>query len=800
MSRRLAAVLVCALALPACSTRLVEVRPLGDVRLQVPAQTSVVVAADGAVLAELHAEQDRDLVSLADVPPLLRAAVVAVEDARFYEHAGVDARAVARAVVANSREGRVAQGGSTITQQLAKNAVVGTEQTLQRKLEEASVALQLEAQYSKDEILERYLNTVYFGHGAYGVQAAAERYFGVSVAALDLPQAALLAGLLKAPATYDPYAHPDVARARRNHVLDLLAEQGRADDEAVRAARAAPLVLAPQAEAQRWQAPYFVDHVLDSLQHDPAFAALGADPVARADRLFTGGLRIETTLDPAWQAAAEQAVAETLPAPDDPRAAVVALDPATGGIRVLVGGRDYYSPTDPQARFNLATDGRRQPGSVFKQLVLATALAQGHTLDETFPGGAQVTIPAQASHPEWAVENYAGTDFGALTLREATAFSVNVAYARLMAEVGPDAVAETARAAGITTPLQPYLSLALGAQEVTPLDVAAVQATLASGGVYRPPSAVVRITGPDGEVLYERGEPEGTRVLDEAVAWLTTTALQGVVEYGTGVRAAIGRPLAGKTGTTTAGADAWFAGYTPHLAAAVWIGFPEGRVAMTPPRTRIRVEGGNWPAELFARFALRALAGVPADDFAPPDLAVETVRVDVTRNCLPNPYTPPELIAERAYLAGTAPTELCTEPVGPAVEVPDAVGLPLDAARRLLHNAGFAVVERPEFSVQLPPGYVVRQAAADATVTLWVSTSERGAAAVPDVLELPVDAARARLEAAGFVVEVVVACPDGGVDCTGGRARPSRVWEQTPDAGAEVPAHSAVRLSVYPDV
>ncbi|MDP8970536.1 MAG: transglycosylase domain-containing protein, partial [Actinomycetota bacterium] len=736
MSRRArwSACLGAAAVLASGCAQLVEVEPLGTARLRTPDRTSVVVAADGSTLAELHGEQDRELVSLDRVPQALRDAVVAVEDARFWRHGGVDVRAVGRAGLRNAREGRVIQGGSTITQQLAKNAVVGAEPTLRRKLEEASVALQLEARYSKAEILEQYLNTVYFGNGAYGVQAAARRYFAVDVDRLTLAQSALLAGLLAAPSRFDPYDQPQAALSRRNLVLHLMAEQGLASRDEAAAAGAAPLGVVLDVLGQRWRAPWFVDHVLDVLQHDPAFGVLGPDPTARADLLFRGGLRIETTLDPGWQEAADRAVAETLSDPADPRAAVVAIDPATGGIRALVGGRDYYDAADPYARFNLATDGRRQPGSTFKQLVLATALARGHSLDEPYPGGASVVIPPRTGHPQpWRVDNYESRDLGPLSLREATAFSVNVVYARLIDAVGPEAVAQLAQAAGIRRALPPVRSLALGTVEVSPLEMATVQATLAAGGVYRPPTAVLRVTDAGGRVLYRRPDPAGQRVLDEGVVYLTTTALTGVVERGTGQRARLHRPTAGKTGTTQDGGDAWFAGYTPDLAAAVWIGFAHGRVPMVPPRTRVRVEGGNWPAELFARFGLRALVRVPARDFPAPALALAKVRVDVTRNCLPNPYTPPDLVAERTYVAGTQPTRTCSEPTGPpTTQVPGAVGLPLDAALRLLEGAGFAVEQRREFSVQLPPGYVVRQSpepgpaqTAARPVTLWVSVADR---------------------------------------------------------------------------
>jgi penicillin-binding protein 1A len=790
---------------------MIEIAPVGRVELPPPAETSVVLDASGSVLAELHAEQDRDLVPLDRVPRSLRAAVVAIEDVRFYHHAGVDARAIARAFRENARQGRVTQGGSTITQQLAKNALDRHEQTLERKLEEASIALQLEAQFTKDEILEQYLNTVYFGHGAYGVQTAAERYFGIDVEQVDLPQAALLAALLRSPSTYDPYANPDVARGRRDLVLRVMHRHGLIDDAQAAAAIAEPLELAPLPQTREHDAPYFVAHVLEQLQHAEEFDVLGDDPVARAERLFRGGLRIETTLDPQWQEAAEIAVADTLTHPDDPRGAIVAIDPGTGAVQAMVGGRDYYDPQDPVARFNLATKARRQPGSTFKVLVLATALTLGHTLEEVYDAPAEIEIPARPpAEPEpWHVRNFEDMEFGELSLREATTYSVNSVYAQLIDVVGPAAVAATAEAAGIGRPLPALRALALGAVEVTPLEMASVQATLAAGGLYRRPSIVTRITGPGGEVLWERGEATAERVLDEAVVWLLTGALTEVVTAGTGDRANLQRPMAGKTGTSQEGADAWFGGYTPDMAAAVWIGFPEARVPMTPPRTRVRVQGGNWPAELFARFGLRALVDTPANDFPVPDVALETVRVDVTRHCLPNPYTPPDVIEERSYLAGTAPDDVCREPTGPpTIDIPHAVGLPLEAARRLLGGAGFVVTEREQHSVQYPPGIVVRQdppAGSGQTLeggyvaTLYVAVAGQLAQLeVPDVLNEPLAEAVETLEGAGFLVEVVQACPDGTEDCTGAQQRPGTVWEQSPDSGGQVPRASIVRLSAYP--
>ncbi len=679
--RTLLGLLALAVLASACGP-IVEVVPTAPADLAEPQQTSLVLDADGGVLAELHAEQDRELVTLEEVPDVLVAAVLAVEDPRFYEHGGLDGRALARALLTNTREGAIAEGGSTITQQLAKNAATGDARTLGRKLEEASVALQLEAELGKDGILERYLNTVYFGNGAYGVGAAARRYFGTDVGELDLGASALLAGLLSAPSRNDPYSEPQRAEAVRDRALEAMVQEGMIAAAQAEEVSAAPLGVGPAPVVGRRDAPYFVDFVLDEVQHDPAFGALGASPTERADRLFRSGLVIETTLDRHWQGAAEAALATTLPEPGDPAAAIVAIDPTTGEIRALVGGRDWDDASDPTARFNLATTAARQPASVLKPVVLAAALEQGWSLGDHLPAPATLELAADPpDEPDaWEIDNHWERDYGNATLREAMILSMNTPFAALIEDVGPEAVAALAADLGVATPLESRRTLALGTEEVTVLDVASVQATLAAGGVHREPSAVSRVLDADGEVLYEGAPDTGRRVLDPAVAWQLTRALEGVVTTGTGERGAIARPLAGKTGTSQDNVDASFAGYTPDLAAAVWIGFPEGRVPMEPPTTRRRVDGGTWPAELFARFAMSALEQVPAERFEPPDVELRRVEVHATADCLAAPHTPPALRVERAFPAGLEPTETCLEPEG-AVPVP-AGGAPAPADDR----------------------------------------------------------------------------------------------------------------------
>lgn len=663
-----------ALVLSGCR-QAVELAGVDDVELPVPAETSVLVAADGTVLAALHGDEDREVVPLERMPQVLRDAVVAVEDARFLDHPGVDSRAVARALAENLGQGRVVEGGSTITQQLVKNAFTGGERSVRRKAVEAAVAVSLEQRYSKDAILERYLNTVYFGHGTYGVAKAARRYFGIEVEALSLPQAALLAALVRSPNADDPHAAPQRALDRRDLVLERMAEQGLADADQVAAASAAPLGLTPLTPATR-RAPLFVDHTRALLLSEPAFAVLGADPTARQRRLSRGGLTIETTLDPRWQDAAENAITATVPLPSDPQAVLVAVSPSDGAIRAMAARREVGD----EGGLNLATRALRQPGSTFKALVLATALGEGHTLDETYPAGSSVTVPGGPGEPPWTVDNHEGHDPGVVTLGAATAHSVNTVYARLVTAVGPADVAATAQAAGVDRPLLPLPSLALGAQEVTPLEMAVVAGTLAAGGQHRAPWLVERILGPDGEVLYQSAGPTATPALDPEVAWLTTGALRRTVAEGTGRRADLRRPLAGKTGTSQDNADAWFLGYTPDLAAAVWVGFPEGRVSMAPPRTRIRVEGGNWPAELFARFGGRALADVPAHEFAAPVPEDGQAPLGAVPDVTGRPMDEAAAILERAGLLPSTPPAEAAATVGrqtPTAGSPATAGLPV---------------------------------------------------------------------------------------------------------------------------
>jgi penicillin-binding protein 1A len=584
---------------------------LPDVQLRPLAQRSQILAADGSLLAALY-DEDRMPVKLAEVPPVLVNAVVAVEDSAFYEHDGVSVRGLIRAVRRNASAGDVEQGGSTITQQLVKNNVLTADRTYDRKAKEAVLALRIERELSKDQILETYLNSVYFGQGAYGVRAAAERFFAKELAAITLPEAALLAGMISNPQTYDPVRRPDAARTRRAHVLGRMAKVGTIKPEDVPAAEAAPLpteVTRPLGQPN----DYFSEEVRRQLLEDPR---LGATPSDRTNAVLRGGITVHTTLDPTLQKMAEQAVRERVPASPF-TASLVTIDPADGAVKALVGG-----PNFEQAKFNLATQGARQPGSSFKTIALAAWLAAGHSPEDLVDATAPCQFPTPgAPEPFWNVDNYDGGSGEVLitTLREATVKSANCAYARVALTLGPKAVVDMAHRLGVSRPMPQALAVVLGAGEVSPLEMASIYATLAADGVRHTPIFIRQVVGPDGHVILEN-TPTQERVLEPQVARTVTGVLRGVVERGTGRKADIGRPVAGKTGTAQLWRDAWFAGYTPQLSTAVWMGSPVGQESMVDVGG-IHVTGGSYPAMVFAQFMGAAMGPVPATDFPAPDPA-----------------------------------------------------------------------------------------------------------------------------------------------------------------------------------
>jgi penicillin-binding protein 1A len=633
-------------------------------------ESSTLYASDGSLVYTFHAEENRKVIPLERIPTHVRQAVIAIEDERFYRHNGVDPRAILRAARTNVEAGDTEQGGSTITQQYVKQEILKDDSpTFERKLQEASTAIQLERRYSKDRILELYLNAIYFGNGAYGIEAAAHQYFGQSVTELEVHEGALLAGLIQRPGATDPFSAPEVALARRALVLQRMAANEMLSDDEVTWYSALPLALSSDIvpAAERYPAPHFVEEVKQWILDDPRF---GPTAKARRDLLFGGGLRIQTTVDLAMQAKAEAAVAAILPDPSGPDASLVAVEAATGYVRAMVGGRDFFGPSNI-AKLNLATQGPRQAGSSFKPLVLATALAQGISPLTRISAPPCITIPMGENAEPWRPCNYGGGGGGTVTIAEGTVRSYNTLYAQLIMRVGAKEAMEGATRYGIMSPLENVPAGVLGSEEVTTMDMAAAYSTFANRGIRVPPVLVTRITRADGTVLYTQ-QHEQTKVLDAGVVDTLTSILEQVIQRGTGTRAKLDRPAAGKTGTTDDNRDAWFAGYTPHLATAVWVGFPElgadgKQVPLQPPNTPIVVTGGAYPAQIWQRFMSVAHEGMAPLPFPQP-----------TTTTTSRPFVAPPK----------------AQP-GPVQPVPGVVGKPVAEAIATLRFAGFVVHEVP---------------------------------------------------------------------------------------------------------
>jgi penicillin-binding protein 1A len=704
-------------------------------------QTSFLYAADGGLITRLHAGQDRILLHYAQMPESIKQATVAVEDRRFWSHHGVDVRGVLRAAYEDAANGTVVQGGSTITQQLVKNLFLTDTRTLARKVDEAILAWQLEDQLTKQQILTKYLNTVYFGEGAYGIQAAAQTYFGVDAKDLELPESATLAGLIAVPNSFDPFRHENRARTRRDLVLQDMTDQGMISETKRAAASSGRIVLHPPSVQDRYPYPYFVDYFKQWFLSNPAF---GVDRAARNTLLFTGGLRITTTIEPKLQTYAEQAVRSVLPYPTDPSAAMTVIDPRTGFVRAMVGGKDsqYWDPHSTSGRLNLATGGStgRQAGSSFKPFALVAALEQGMTPSTVFSAPSSIDIPLDGGQV-WHVTNAEGGGFGSLTLESATVNSVNTVYAQVIQQVGPESVIAVAKKMGIrcclrtTEPkhqLQPYYSSVLGTNEVNTLEMASAYGTFAAGGRHAQPVPAMRITDAKGNVIWS-ADPQPKLVVDPRIVSVADGILQKVVLYGTGTAANIGRPQIGKTGTNQNYSDAWFGGAVPQLSAVVWVGFPQGQVSMAPPATRITVFGGTWPAQIWQAFMAQATAGMPVRSFPSPSVRYISVAVDITQTpyCLPNQFTLPTNIRTLQFIEGIEPRKTCTTPTSSLqVNVPSVIGRSQSSATSILERAGFNVEVVVVTSTQ-PVGSVIAQSPTASTSLYQTSTVTITVSAAP---------------------------------------------------------------------
>jgi len=562
-----------------------------------PGRSSYLYSADGVRFATLGAPVTHTPVPLDRIDVKLQRATIAVEDRRFYHEGGTDWIAVLRAGVADVTSASFAQGGSTLTQQLVRNLYLGDERTLGRKLQEGCLADHLAHRWSKKRILDTYLNTVFYGQQAYGVQAAAETYFSTSARHLTLPQAALLAGLPQAPTAYDPLGNPADAKARRTQVLQAMRSDGYIDDASYRRAVAAPLELKPGTIAKKQQPEsFFVNYVYEQL-----VGRYGAATVRQ------GGLSVHTTLNWRAQRNAERAIRTTLNRSTDPASALVAIDPSTGGIKAMAS----IVPGKPSYQFNLAVQGKRQAGSSFKLFVLTTAILRGINPFSTTYLSAPFRGPA--NNP-YLIQTDTKTYSGRTKIDQATAQSDNTVFVRLTLDLGDAAVAKTAHRMGVSSPLRPVDTIGLGVNPVSPLEMASAYATVAAHGVYRKPYSITSVTFPD-ERSDGSWQPHGGRqVIPAGVADEVTRVLQEVIAHGTGTAANPGRPAAGKTGTTSSLADAWFDGYTPDLATAVWVGYPQSRVPMTNVHG-IRVFGGTFPAQIWRTFITATLKGTPPRGF-----------------------------------------------------------------------------------------------------------------------------------------------------------------------------------------
>ncbi|HEX4677778.1 MAG TPA: PBP1A family penicillin-binding protein [Gaiellaceae bacterium] len=751
------------------------------------------------MLSILRGSQARIIVKSDQISPWLKHAIVAVEDKRFYEHRGIDLRGMGRALWTDITSHGTVQGGSTITQQFVKNAYLTNQKTIGRKLFEAALAWQLEQRWSKDRILTAYLNTVYFGNGAYGVEQASRIYFHHSAAQMRPSEAALLAGIPEDPSLWDPVAHPKAAKARRNLVLGQLYQQGYITLSQYGDGKDDPMpnpttVNLPSTQGQA--APYFANYVKDQLVKQYG-----------ASRTFGGGLRVRTTLDLDLQKAARDAIASVLPgsvrSPSyGPTASMVVLDAQSGSVLAMVGGANYH-----RSQFNLATQGERQPGSSFKPFVLATALKEGIAPSSIFTSSKNVTI--NAGGRLWRVNNYEGEALGPIDLGKAIAYSDNSVFSQLTALVGPRQVRDTATELGIPN-LKGYFAIGLGAEPATPLEMARAYTSFANGGARidgsifgNVPRAVDCLTDARG-ACAERNRPvTGKQVLTNTQADTINQLLQGVVQYGTGKAAAVpGWQIAGKTGTTENYGDAWFVGYTPpavgadgkthQLVIAVWVGYPNNLVPMLTEFHGHPVAGGTFPALIWKSFMTKAIAlkhltpesfTYPQSQYAGPVKVVNRGGLLMRDNGVcKNSY-------QVEFYGGTGPSHVATCKPN-EVEIPDLVGHTLADAKKRLGDQPLtaAIVYRPAKPGErlgIVVGELPRQGTASAydKITIVLPKSLHGA--VPKVVGLTLAQAQSKLARLKLDVKV-----KGG--STG------KVTAQSPRSGTAAAPGLALTLTVTP--
>jgi penicillin-binding protein 1A len=602
------------------------------------AQTSLIYDANGKIVDQLYGVQNRFVVPLDEVDPTLRQAIISIEDHRFHEHRGLDFEAIGRAAVENVKSLSIQEGGSTLTQQLIKNTYIAQQErqipSFERKFVEGSLAWQYEKQHSKDEILEQYLNTVYFGSNAYGAEASAKTYFNKKARDLTLPESALLAGIINLPGIYDPFVDPESAKERRNVVLDRMLEYGYISKKEHEEAVASKLGVSRGRIQYQNDNEYFLNAVRKEIAEEYG-----------DDMVYEGGLKIYTTLDPDLQAMANNAVDSIVnPEAGDPSASLVSVEPATGAVRAMVGGSDF-----DQVKFNLATQAHRQAGSAFKPFVYAEAVHEGIS-PETMYVSKHLNIDMGENAKPYEVDNYDFIHRGPITLERALADSDNTVFVQLALDLGLQKVVEMANKLGIDSEVDAYPATAIGGLRVgvTPLEMASAYSTFANAGTHMEPYLVEQVTKDDKgrDTLLEEHRPFGEEVLSKDEAAVVTRALRAVIVRGTAsfyhdLDAEIGRPAAGKTGTSNEFIDAWFIGFIPQLSTSVWVGYPNERRSMVNINGLQQINGENYPLDIWSLYMQSAVQRYPIQQFdtPSPDLHLE-VKTDGRTYVKPEP--PPE--------------------------------------------------------------------------------------------------------------------------------------------------------------
>lgn len=572
-------------------------RNLPDVRVlrgYVPTETSYVYDIKGKLLASLHGEANREVVKLDKISPNLKRAVIAIEDKQFYQHQGINPNSVGRAFLANWEEGSVVQGGSTLTMQLVRNLFLSQQRTWARKIAEAVLAIRVEQIFNKDQILEMYLNQIYWGHNNYGAQTAAQSFFAKSVSELNLAEASLMAGLIQSPEEYSPFVNYQFAKQRQATVLRRMREMGWISPEEEQAARTQPLGIGKSTSWQTSQLPYVTEAVVTELNE-----RFGKDAVLK------GGMRVQTTIDYNFQKMAEETVnrAHRRFRGVANQMALAAVDPRTHFVKAIVGGVDYEN-----SQYNRAVQSRRQPGSSFKPFVYYTAFASGKYSPASTVYDTAVSY--RDGNGYYSPKNYGGGYGGAMTIRTALMQSRNIPAVKIGRAVGLDKVIKVLRDLGVKSPLKPVTSLPLGSIGLTPLEMAGAYATFANTGWHSDTTIIARVTDSNGNVLLDN-TPKPRQILDPWAVASLNSVLRGVITSGTGTKAQIGRQAAGKTGTTDSERDVWFVGYVPQLATAVWIGNDNNRPMGG------RATGGSYAAPVWREFMLKALRNEPVRYFEP---------------------------------------------------------------------------------------------------------------------------------------------------------------------------------------